>query len=204
MVNRQARKILHPKYYRLLDYGVLTFGEEEVVSRRFAGRCGIGLDAAVCHNLLCSRMRQPMCRLRMVHILNFALGLKQLILAKPAKGYILLDGTKKVEFNHIYFISFMIREESGKKKKKAGAEEDGGRMMVYVGNSAKKRKMVSILMDMLIGLRRKERGVRIFECSEAAVHLNRPLAVHVDGESCYCQQDLEVRCIPKRIRMIGS
>ena len=93
---------------------------------------------------------------------------------------------------------------SGKKKKKAGAEEDGGRMMVYVGNSAKKRKMVSILMDMLIGLRRKERGVRIFECSEAAVHLNRPLAVHVDGESCYCQQDLEVRCIPKRIRMIGS
>ena len=91
-----------------------------------------------------------------------------------------------------------------KKKKKAGAEEDGGRMMVYVGNSAKKRKMVSILMDMLIGLRRKERGVRIFECSEAAVHLNRPLAVHVDGESCYCQQDLEVRCIPKRIRMIGS
>ena len=106
--------------------------------------------------------------------------------------------------NLIYFISFMIREESGKKKKKAGAEEDGGRMMVYVGNSAKKLKMVSILMDMLIGLRRKERGVRIFECSEAAVHLNRPLAVHVDGESCYCQQDLEVRCIPKRIRMIGS
>ncbi len=204
-VSRQAKRILHPKYYRLLDYGVLTFGEEEIVSRRFAGRCGIGLDAAICHNLLCSRMRRPMCRLRMAHILNFALGLKQLILAKTAKGYILLDGTKKVEFNHIYFISFMIRREDKKKRKKKGYEEnDDGRMTVYVGNSAGKRRMVWILMDVLIGIHRRERGVRIFECSEASIHLSRPLAVHVDGESCYCQQDLEVRCIPKRIRMIGS
>ena len=39
-VDRQARRILHPKYYRMLDYGVITFGNEEIVSRRFAGRCG--------------------------------------------------------------------------------------------------------------------------------------------------------------------
>ena len=99
----------------------------------------------------------------------------------------------------------MIRREDKKKRKKKGYEEnDDGRMTVYVGNSAGKRRMVWILMDVLIGIHRRERGVRIFECSEASIHLSRPLAVHVDGESCYCQQDLEVRCIPKRIRMIGS
>ena len=115
-VDRQARRILHPKYYRMLDYGVITFGNEEIVSRRFAGRCGIGLDAALCHNLLCCPVRNQMTRLHLTKILRFGIGLKQLFLAKPTKGYILLDGTQKVEFNHIYFITFMVRREEKKKK----------------------------------------------------------------------------------------
>ena len=87
-VDRQARRILHPKYYRMLDYGVITFGNEEIVSRRFAGRCGIGLDAALCHNLLCCPVRNQMTRLHLTKILRFGIGLKQLFLAKPTKGYI--------------------------------------------------------------------------------------------------------------------
>ena len=192
-VDRQARRILHPKYYRMLDYGVITFGNEEIVSRRFAGRCGIGLDAALCHNLLCCPVRNQMTRLHLTKILRFGIGLKQLFLAKPTKGYILLDGTQKVEFNHIYFITFMVRREEKKKK-------NGG----ILNDSARKTKMIPLLRDLVMGVRRKERGIRVFECSEAEIHLVRPLAVHVDGESCMCQQNLVVRCIPKRMRMIGS
>ena len=202
-VDRQARRILHPKYYRMLDYGVITFGNEEIVSRRFAGRCGIGLDAALCHNLLCCPVRNQMTRLHLAKILRFGIALKQLFLAKPTKGYILLDGTQKVEFNHIYFITFMVRREE-KKKKNGGILNDDGKMTVYVGNSARKTKMIPILRDLVMGVRRKERGIRVFECSEAEIHLARPLAVHVDGESCMCQENLAVRCIPKRMRVIGS
>lgn len=203
-VSRQSKRILHPKYYRLLDYGVITIGEEEIVTRRFAGRCGIGLDAAVCHNLLCCPAKNRMTHFGLMKFLNLGLGLKQLFLAKPAKGYILLDGMQKVEFNHIYFITFVLLQDEHKKKNDGVTENDGGRMRVYVGCSSKKRKMVPILVDAIMGIRKKERGVRIFECSEASVHLSRPLAVHVDGESCMCQRDIEIRCIPKRIRMIGS
>lgn len=202
--DRQAGRILHPKYYRMLDYGVATFGNEEIVSRRFAGRCGIGLDAAMCHNLLCSPIRSRMMRLHLTKLLKFVLGLKQLFLAKPTKGYILLDGTQKVEFNHIYFITFMVRREDRKRQKHCRPLNDDGGMTVYVGNSARKTKMIPILKDLVMGVRRKERGIRVFECSEAEIHLVRPLAVHVDGESCMCQENLAVRCIPKRIRMIGT
>ncbi len=202
-VDRQARRILHPKYYRMLDYGVITFGNEEIVSRRFAGRCGIGLDAALCHNLLCCPVRNQMTRLHLTKILRFGIGLKQLFLAKPTKGYILLDGTQKVEFNHIYFITFMVRREE-KKKKNGGILNDDGKMTVYVGNSARKTKMIPILRDLVMGVRRKERGIRVFECSEAEIHLARPLAVHVDGESCMCQENLAVRCIPNGADAAGS
>ena len=203
-VNCQAKRILHPKYYRMLDYGVATFGDEEIVSRRFAGRCGIGLDAAICHNLLCCPVRNQMTRLHLTKILRFGLGLKQLFLAKPTKGYILLDGTQKVEFNHIYFITFMVRREDKKKRKNSELMNDDGKMTVYIGNSARKTKMIPILRDLVMGVRKKERGIRVFECNEAEIHLARPLAVHMDGESCMCQQNLVVRCIPKRMRMIGS
>ena len=204
-VKRQIRRILHPKYYRMLDYGVLTCGGDDAIfNRRFAGRCGIGLDAAICHNFLCCSARKQMCRFRLTRFLYFFLGLKQLILAKPTKGYILLDGYKKVEFNHIYFMTFKIHREEGKRKKvPENAEVDDGLLTVYVGNSSKKRKMIPILLDVIVGIKKRERGVRIFECREASVHLAKPMAVHVDGESCLCQQDIEVRCIGKKIRMIG-
>ncbi len=203
-VKRQIRRILQPKYYRLLDYGVITSGGDQIFTRRFAGRCGIGLDAAICHDLLTCPVKNQMGRIRMMRVLNFVLGLKQLVFAKPTKGYILLDGSKKVEFNHIYFMSFLIHREEGKKKKvPENAEIDDGKMTVYVASTSSRRKMIPILMDVIMGIRKKERGVRVFECREASVHLNRPQAVHVDGESCQCQQDIEIRCIPKRIRMIG-
>lgn len=203
-VERQIRRILHPKYYSMMDYGVITSGSTEIFNRRFAGRCGIGLDAAICHNMLNSRVRNQMSRIHMMHVLNFVIGLKQLIFAKPTKGYLLLDGSSKVEFNHIYFISFLIRRENGKKKRAPEfSETDDGTLTVYVASTSGKRKMIPILLDVIMGVRRKERGVRVFRCTEASVHLNRPMAVHVDGESCQHQQDIEVRCIPKRVRMIG-
>ncbi len=205
-VNGQIKRVLHPKYYRMMNYGVLTSGGDEIFNRRFGGRCGIGLDAAICHNLLCSSARMQMGRLRLNRILQFGIGMKQLILAKPAKGYIIFDHTKRVEFNHLYFVTFHVCGEDKKRKKKSSehADGDGGKMRVYVANSSKKSNMIPILFNVIMGVRRKERGVRVFECSEASVHLNRPLAVHVDGESCMCQQDMEIRCIPRRVRVIGS
>lgn len=203
-VNGQIKRVLHPKYYRMMNYGVLTSGGDEIFSRRFGGRCGVGLDAAICHNLLCSSARIKMNRMRMNRILSVGIGLKQLVLAKPVKGYIVFDHVKKVEFSHIYFITFHVCQEEKKKRKTPDPMEgNDGKMKVYVANSSKKSDMVPILLDVIMGVRRKERGIRIFECDEASVHLSRPLAVHADGESCMCQQDLEIRCIPKRIRMIG-
>jgi diacylglycerol kinase family enzyme len=205
-VNGQIKRVLHPKYYRMMNYGVLTSGGDEIFNRRFGGRCGIGLDAAICHNLLCSSARTQMGRFRMNRMLQFCIGMKQLALAKPVKGYIIFDQTKRVEFNHLYFVTFHVCGDDQKKKKNVPEhlDSDSSKMKVYVANSSKKSNMVPILKDVVMGVRKKERGVRVYECNEASVHLNRPLAVHVDGESCMCQQDMEIRCIPKRIRVIGS
>ena len=198
---RQLQQILRPQYYNLMNYGVLTSGGDEIFNRRFAGRCGVGLDAAICHNQLCCSARKRMSRMYLTKVWDMVLGAKQLLWAKPAKGYVIFDGVKRVEFDHLYFMTFHVCEEDGKKKRSHSAT-DSAKMRVYLANSSKKRNMIPILLDITMGVWRKERGIRIYECSEASLHLSRPMAVHVDGESCMCQQDMEIRCIPKQIRRI--
>ena len=128
-------------------------------------------------------------------------GVRENVRAEAAQsGSVSMAEVRLVNVKKIY--PFVSGEE--KKKKNGGILNDDGKLTVYVGNSARKTKMIPILRDLVMGVRRKERGIRVFECSEAEIHLARPLAVHVDGESCMCQENLAVRCIPKRMRVIGS
>ena len=73
-----------------------------------------GLDAAVCHNLLCCPVRSQMNRLHMAGMLKVVLALKQLALARPVRGHLLLDGVRKVEFNYIY----LSRSGWGRRKRR--------------------------------------------------------------------------------------
>lgn len=201
--SRALKKILNPKYHRLLDYGVVSYGEDVISNRRFMVSAGIGLDAAVCHNILYSKSRRFMSRIHMSRFCYVMVGLKQLILAKPVKGYILLDGVQKVEFNHIYFISAHIHPyEGGGFKFAPKADCSDGRLSVCVAACSSKRRLLPILVHALLGGHSKYPGARSFECQELMVHTDRPMAVHVDGESCQSQKEIQVRCIEKKIRMI--
>ncbi len=77
--------------------------EDLYVSARHWHECG----SFVIHSLF-----QDKGNLNKLHIgkLTYLLiGVKQLpCFVKPAKGYLLLDGVQKVEFNHAYFISAHI------------------------------------------------------------------------------------------------
>ncbi len=196
------RKVLNPKYHKQLDYGVISYGEESE-HRRFMVSSGIGLDAAVCHDILAAKVKQGVKKLRFGKWWYIFLGIKQLLIARPVKGYLLLDGTQKVEFNHLYFVSAHIHPyEGGGFKFAPGADPCDGRLTVRVVHQENKPKLVPILLGALRGSRKKYPGSRIYTCQEMEVHTERPMPVHADGESCMCQKDIQIRCIPHRVRMI--
>lgn len=105
---RCLRKILHPRYHKMVDYGVVTYGGDEISLRRFMVSAGIGMDAAVCHNLLYSRTKTYFNKLHIGKLSYLLVGIRQFLLAKPSKGYLLLDRARKVEFDHAFFISAHI------------------------------------------------------------------------------------------------
>lgn len=199
---RCLRKILYPKYYKLLDYGVMSFGDASIHHRRFIGSAGIGLDASICHNLLGSRFKMFLDHIGLRRLVYTLTGLGQYFKAKPVKGYIILDGTKRVEFNYIYFISIQNHPyEGGGVRFAPKADCSDGQMEVCVVSHSVKKQVFSILFRAWLR-RSHNKGMRIYPCREVQIHTERPLAVHADGESCQFQQDLEVQCIERKVRMI--
>lgn len=197
------KKVLHPKYYKLVDYGVLSYGEGEVFHRRFIVSAGIGMDAAVCGSVLSARAKGPLKKLLKGKAAYLIIGVKQLLLAKPFKGYILLNGVQKVEFNHAYFISAHIHPyEGGSFKFAPAANFEDGKLSVCVMNCKGKRKLISALLAALLGRKFSGGGIRFYSCGEAVIHTEELLAVHADGESCFYHNDIELQCIARKVRMI--
>lgn len=197
------KKVLYPRYHKMLDYGVLTFGADEIRHRRFMVSSGIGFDAAVCHNLLHSKWKSRLSRFHMEKLSYILIGGYQLLRAKPAKGYLVIDGEKKIEFGHLYFSSVHIHPfEGGGFQFAPKADCMDGKLTVCLVSCSSKRKLLPVLFQAWKGNGIRVKGARYYECREAQIHVDRPLAVHVDGESCFCQRDLEVCCVKKQVRMI--
>lgn len=196
---RCLKRVLKPRCYRTLDYGVLSYEKGEPVHRRFLVSSGIGLDAAVCHDKLeLSHRWYGLGRAG-----YWILGIRQLITARPVKGYLLLDGVKKVEFNHIYFISSHIHPcEGGGFRFAPKADYCDGLLDLCVVHNSSKYQLVPVLLDALAGRMGHHRGVRVYRCREVQIHVDRPMPVHVDGESCFCQTDIHLRCVERQVRMM--
>ena len=100
------------------------------------------------------------------------LGLWQLLAARPVKGYILMDGDRKVEFNYIYQVSAHIHPyEAGGYKFAPGADCSDGHLTVCVISQSDKRKVASLLLGTFLHGGRRCRGVRTFE-SVSYTHLD--------------------------------
>ncbi len=195
-------RILNPRSVRQLDYGVITYGDDVLKHRRFVVSAGMGLDGAVCHRLLYSRIRGFFNRLHMHKIPYVVTGFLQCLKTRPVKGYILLDGTKRVEFNNIYFVSVQLQSsEGGGFRFAPRADCSDGSLDVCVVSHSSRRQVFGILWR-AYWKRSHNRGIRSYSCREVQIHTERPLAVHVDGESCQYQSDIDIRCIERKVSMI--
>lgn len=196
-------RILAADRYKFLDYGILSYGDTAQINRRFAVSCGIGLDAAVCQSLLSTSSNRRISFIRPGRLTYILIGLGQLLIQKPVRGYVVIDGVRKVEFNHIYMVvAHVCSNGTGKIKQKLKAEADEGCLEVCVVHNIRKTQLMLALIDVICGRIKKRRGVRFYRCREAQIHTDRQLPVHVDGEDCQFQTDIHLGCVEKKIRMI--
>lgn len=197
------KKQLTPRHFTMVDYGVLSYGEQELSHRRFLVSAGIGYDAAVCQEALTSRSKGRLSRMGLGRLSYIIPGIRQLFKCKSSKGYIILDGVKKVEFNNILFIScHILPSEGGGFMFAPKADGSDGKINICVVSHAARTRLIPVLLSAFTGGRSRLKGMRSFECREIAIHTETGLPVHADGECCGIQTDIQAGCIARKVRLM--
>ena len=131
------------------------------------------------------------------------LGISQFFKCRSSRGYIVLDGVKRVEFNNILFISCHIQpSEGGGFVFAPKADGKDGLMNICVVSHSNRMKLIPLLLGAMTGRKKRYKGTRTYECREVKIHTDAPLPVHVDGEVCGNVNDIQAECIPRKVRMM--
>ena len=131
---------------------MIAYGDDVLRHRRFIVSAGIGLDAEVCQHMQRSAIKNICNRIHLRRLSYRILGFIQYLKAKPIRGYILLDGTRRVEFNYIYFISAQIQPcEGGGFWFAPKADSSDGNLEVCIVSHASKRQVLGTLLGRCSG-----------------------------------------------------
>ena len=196
---KALRRILHPRYFRFLDYGVLSCDICDINHRRFAVSSGIGFDAAVCQRLNASRFKRLLCRVRLTKLSYVAIGLQSLFQLRTVSGRLTLDGIKKIPLKDVAFLSTHVQKFEGGGFK---ADPCDGQFDVCVFSHASRLRMIPPLLLSFAGFHTRCNIVRIYRCKELSIHMDTPCAVHADGEVLGVHSDVTLSCRTRQLRVI--
>ncbi|KAB0578765.1 diacylglycerol kinase family enzyme [Fusobacterium naviforme] len=198
------KRILSPRELRLMDYGVVDYGGERPEHRRFAVSCGSGFDAALTEDFRTFSLRHCTCGCLRAAAARTALFLRCLIQGRTVKGYLLLDGVRRVELNHIFLFSAQIQPtEAGGLRLAPRVSNADGELTVCILHNRSKLRLLRILM--LPGRRDPSAyaGVRVYNCREVKLVLEEGLPFHADGESLGIQKEFSARCVKQKLKIIS-
>ncbi len=195
--------ILNPEApSRLMDYGVMTYGSDVVRHRRFALSAGMGLDAVYC--LKCKEPPKEYFggRVLLVQKPGITAWLRDCMTTEPVRGYIVLDENRRVEFSHIFMICVQnYPYECSGMKIAPDANAADGRMEVCVVNHESGFRAF-LALQRAFRKSRHVRGVKTFSCGRVRIHTETPLPIQADGECFSAEQDLDILCMERKIRII--
>ena len=194
------KRILNPKMIRNIDYGILSFanGAEH---RRFIMSAGIGLDAELYLNF---NEKREVSKLPVIREFKKCCSkLSVLCSSVSSRGYVLIDGFKKIEFNHILLIASHIHPYSlGGLRLAPKADNLDGELTICIVHQRSKLRLFRIMLSAIFGNHLKYTGVRSYDCNELKIHLESAMSVHTDGRDCGKCTDIHLHCVRQKLRFL--
>lgn len=181
-----------------IDVPVITYKNDR---SRFAISCGIGYDAAVCHEVGVTPMKKVLNKIGLGKLVYLFVALKQLLFLTPSSITLNIDG-KKESFPRIYFVAVMNQKyEGGGFKFCPKASPSDGMLDVIVVDSLAKFKVLLCLPTAFFGKHTIFKGIHIYQCKNVTVESSMPLPVHKDGENGGIHRSFSVSLEPVQISM---
>lgn len=199
---RQALdRILDPSSARPIRIGCIRYGSQE---RRFAVSAGIGFDAAVCHQVMVSRLKPFLNRLHLGKLTYAGVALQLLFLMTPKSMTVTLDGKELPLFDKVFFAAAMnLPYEGGGFKFCPKADCRDNRLDIILVSGIPRLKALLLLPTAFAGLHTGFRGIHIYSCRQAEFISEQELPVHADGEPILRQYRISVRMEDEKLKVLG-
>lgn len=192
--------VLHSDNHRKLNLGSLTYPNKK---RRFGVSSGIGYDAAICHQLIVSKLKKALNKLGLGKLAYVGLSLDRLYHTTPKEMTLILDEEKEIHFEKAYFATAQnLPYEGGGCKFCPDAKPDDDLLDVIVIADIPKLRAIPILLTVFMGKHTKLKGVHLYKCRKAEIHSAAPLPVHSDGEPIFLQRNVTFEVEPVSAKII--
>lgn len=198
-----VKNILRPTYYAKLDLGRLEY-EEQV--RLFAVSCGIGFDAAVCHEAMISKIKKLLNHLGLGKLTYVGIALHQILTLPAHPITVHIDQKRKNSLPKAFFVAVMnCPYEGGGLKMCPKASPSDGQLDICAVRHLNKLLLTMILPTAYFGQHvHFRRWVHIEQGNTIKITSPHPLPLHVDGEPLGHHTAATIQCLPKKLKLIAG
>ena len=193
----------HLTINRLDDELPRTQTEKSGSGRYFGVSCGLGFDAAVCEEILSSKLKKVMNKLGLGKLTYLGIALKQLFAAKKVSCEIILDDNQIITLPRFLFVAGMIHQyEGGGFKFCPGADFHDGIMDICLVGNVPKPVILLALPTAFKGKHYLFKGVDKYSARKMTVKTGSPLWVHTDGEVFAKTDSITLSCEKELLRIL--
>lgn len=195
-------RILTPTKYHAMNVGVLSYTNKR---RRFAVSSGIGFDAEVCHQVVISKLKVLLNKIKLGKLSYVFIALQRIIAMKPSSMTLRMDNGTTMNFQKVYFIAAMNSKFEGGGFQFCPKANPGDDLLdIIVISGLSKLQVLALLPTAFIGLHTHFKGVHTFQCTKAEIVSDKALPIHTDGEPLFLQRRLVFSLEREKIRVIAS
>lgn len=194
--------ILSSTNYALINIGAFHYENKQ---KRFAVSGGFGFDAAVCHQIMVSKLKLFLNRIKLGKLSYAAVAIQRIAAMTPTKMTLILDDEKKLEFDRVYFAAAMnLPFEGGGFKFCPDADSGDDMLDVIIVENLSKIKILCLLPTAFKGWHTRFKGIHIYRCRNMTLESEVSLPIHADGEPVFPRKRVDVFLEPEKLRVIVS
>ena len=192
--------ILEGKTHLRMNVGV---AQAEGEMRRFVVSCGMGWDAAICHEVIASKLKRFFNKIKLGKFSYVAIALKQIIAFKKQPMGIQIDGREPMKFEKTFFSAVMnCPSEGGRIKMCPNASWSDDLLDICIVEDVPKPKLLLVLPLAYRGWHKFFKGVHIKRGEKITLSSGEPLPLHIDGENFGYHKEVAMWLEAEKLRVI--
>lgn len=191
-----------PDIYESIDLGKVEWPEGEK-PRLYAISSGVGMDALVCKKAFTSKVKSVMNKLKLSKLSYLVLTIQSLFSMETADMTAVVDDKETIDFEGGIFAAAMNAKAEGGGVPMApkASVQDGLLSTCFVFRYT---KFGALLRVPFLALGKHERfsGFKVLDCEKIAIKIQKPMALHTDGEYLGDVTEVTYSCLPGKIHFI--